>query len=1232
MLRKLFTSVTALVLTGFLAMGQGTGILKGVLKDNSNGEPIPFGNVAIFNGGQQVLSGVSDIEGNYTLKPIPPGKYKVRATFVGYGTKEIDGVIVSADKTTYLNIPLNPTAQQLEQIDIVTYLEPLIDPDTKSGGTITREEYQNMPSKNVNSVASTTAGVFQADEGSSLNIRGSRSNATEYFIDGQKVIGTSGLPQQSIEQISVITGGIPAMYGDATGGIISISTRGPQSQLFGGVEAITSQFLDAFGYNFIGWTIGGPIISKLDTATGMRQATIGYIISGELVTEKDDDPSAIGMYKVKDATLDRLNKYPLRISDLGAGTFKNAEFITLDSLEPIKFRQNVRTNQLRLNAKIDFKLSKNLGLSLGGSVDYNNRHTFIYEYALFNPSNNPQIITNTWRVFGKLTQKFGTDETKDDKSTSNIKNAFYTLQLNYTNYQRTEQDDDHRDNIFNYGYIGEFKTYRTPVYLAQQNGNQISYHLAGYQDTLVTFNPDPDGDGTILNEFGSNYTSLYYDLIPGNPRSLLDIQAGGGLLNGMRPSNVYSLWFNTGRQYGGYNKTDNSQFSMRTHFSADIKNHAVVAGFEYEQRNERFFSITPIGIWTLMRQLTNLHLSELDLANPVLNPYLSGTYDYYDYSFLVNANEQRQFDKSLREKLGVPDNYFIDIDSYDPTLYDLKMFSADDLLNDGQSLINYYGFDHTGRKTKGNTPFNDFFTGKDENGNFTRGIGAYQPIYVAGYIQDKFDFKDIKFNVGLRVDRFDANQRVLEDKYLLFPAKKLSEVNGTLNPNGNHPTNMGDGYVVYVDQNPNPTRILGYRDGDKWFDANGNELLDPKAIADGSSTGTITPYLLDPSKSKIDGSAFVDYNPQITVMPRVAFSFPISDVANFFAHYDVLTQRPSGFNRIEILDYYFITANQGSIINNPNLRPERTTDYELGFSQTLSEKKNSAITLSAFYRELRDMIQLVNVNYAYPINYLSFGNIDFGTVKGFSVAYDLRRTGGVSLNASYTLQFADGTGSSATEGYNLVSNGLPNLRTTMPLDFDQRHTIVTNFDYRFGSGKNYRGPVWTKGKGSENEKAIRILENMGGNIVFLAESGLPYTKQSNPTQAAAFGIAQRAVLKGSINGSNLPWSYRMDVRIDKSFELMFGGKGEGESDKKKAAVLNVYLQVLNALNTKNIQNVYAYTGNPTDDGFLTSAEAQNTITSQVNPTAFIDMYRVKLNNPNFYSIPRRIRLGVQLDF
>jgi hypothetical protein len=1229
MLRKLLLTVTALLAAGSMAFAQGTGVLSGTVTDGSNNEPIPFANIGIFNGANQILSTVSDIEGNYSLKPIPPGKYTLKASFVGYNTKQVDGVIISGDKTTYQNLSLAPTTQQLDQVDIIVFLEPLIDPDTKSGGTVTREEYKNMPSKNINSVASTTAGVFQKDEGDDLSIRGSRSTGTDYYIDGQKVIGSSGLPQSSIEQISIITGGTPAMYGDATGGIIAISTRGPQSELFGGVEAITSQFLDAYGYNFFGFTVGGPILSKMDTSTKMNKTILGYIVSGELVTEKDPDPSAIGTYKVKDDILDRLNVTPLRPSDLGAGTYKNAEFITMDSLEKIKYRQNVRSNSVRFNAKIDFKPTDNLNLTLGGSMDYNNKHEYTYEYALFNPSNNPQYITNTWRVFAKITQKFGSDEgTKDDKTTATIKNAYYTLQVNYSQYKRTIQDDTHKDNVFDYGYLGKYNTYRTKIYNPVITGNQTEYHMVGYVDTLVTFERDE------RNEFGANYTSLFYDLLPGDPETLDDIRAGGGLLNGDRPSNIYSLWYNTGRQYGGYSIDNRTQFSVRTHFSADVKNHAVQAGFEYEQRTERLYSLAPISLWGQMRQLVNEHLSQLDLANPVYNPYLSGTYDYYDYSYFVDVNSQRYFDKNLREKLGVGANEFIDIDSYDPSMFDMKMFSADDLLSDGSSIVNYYGYDHTGELIKGKVSFDDFFTKEDTDGNKTRSIAPYQPIYIAGYIQDKFDFKDLKFNVGVRVDRFDANQRVLKDKYLLYTAKTVSEVDGSLNTLGTHPSTMGDDFVVYVDQNPNPTSVLGYRDGDVWYDANGNVVQDPLVIADGSVTGTITPYLTDPSKTQIDATAFKDYDPQVTFMPRIAFSFPISDEANFFAHYDVLTQRPSGYNRLDILAYYYITNRQGAVINNPDLKPERTTDYELGFSQTLTEKKNSAITLSAFYRELRDMIQLVSVNYAYPINYLSYSNLDFGTVKGFTVAYDLRRSGGIQLNCSYTLQFADGTGSSATEGFNMVSNGLPNLRTTMPLDFDQRHSIVTNFDYRFGSGKNYTGPNWTKNKGTDKEKTIQWLNNVGANIVFRAGSGLPYTRQGNVTQAAAFGISQRSFLKGSVNGSNLPWTYRVDLRIDKNFELTFGGKkeGGGDTDKKKMANLNVYLQVLNVLNTKNIQNVYAYTGNPEDDGYLSSTESQSTINAQVNPASFIDMYSIKVNNPGNYSIPRRIRLGVTLDF
>jgi hypothetical protein len=48
---------------------------------------------------------------------------------------------------------------------------------------------------------------------------------------------------------------------------------------------------------------------------------------------------------------------------------------------------------------------------------------------------------------------------------------------------------------------------------------------------------------------------------------------------------------------------------------------------------------------------------------------------------------------------------------------------------------------------------------------------------------------------------------------------------------------------------------------------------------------------------------FQDYEPQIVVMPRVAFSFSITDQAQFFAHYDVLTQRPSSNLRNDPSEY-----------------------------------------------------------------------------------------------------------------------------------------------------------------------------------------------------------------------------------------------------------------------------------------------------------------------------------------
>lgn len=139
-----------------------------------------------------------------------------------------------------------------------------------------------------------------------------------------------------------------------------------------------------------------------------------------------------------------------------------------------------------------------------------------------------------------------------------------------------------------------------------------------------------------------------------------------------------------------------------------------------------------------------------------------------------------------------------------------------------------------------------------------------------------------------------------------------------------------------------------------------------------------------------------------------------------------------------------------------------------------------------------------------------------------------------------------------------------------------------------------------------------------------AGSGTPYSRQSNITQEAATGINDRSTLSGSLNGSRLPWQFRLNAKFNKEFAIKW-------SDKKKSYV-NVYLQVQNLLNARNIISVYRATGNPEDDGYLTAAASQSAINAQNDAEAFRYMYSLKVNNPSNYSLPRMWRAGISIQF
>lgn len=1245
MLKKLAVFVTVLFSLSVAYAQTGQGTIKGKMVDKGTGEPLPFANIVVMKGGSQVAGAQTDFDGKYTITALTPGSYDLIAKYVGYQDIKITGVSVQGGQITFVPDLKAGQGVDLAEFQVIAYEVPLISKDqTSSGGTVTRESIAKMPGRSAVSVAQTVGGVFSQDDGSDdLNIRGSRASGTNTYIDGIKVRGSQNLPNSAIEQVTVITGGLPAQFGDVTGGVVNITTRGAAKEWFGGIEYFSSGFkngkddvigLDDHGTNLLGFSLAGPILFKKDSSGNKGDAKIGFFISGELKYDVDPNPNAQTNFKVKDDVMEKLNATPFSNgSDFQTGVVNNAQFVKATDLEKIPFRLNTSRKGLNLAGKVDFNVSPTINVTLGGSFDYNDANLFNGNNALFNSQNNQQDIQRTWRAYARYTQRFA--NSTDQENASIIKDAFFSLQADYSNFNREIQDETHQDQLSHYGYIGKFTTTRINTFdqvvsthtIVDQNGDSVNT-LTGFFSNPNTISYDFEkGD---LNPILANYTQSFYDIFGDNSpftNTIEGVQGNGGLVNGDLPINIYSDLFNSmGRVSNQYFKQEQTQFRFTGSGSASIKDHAIQIGFEYEQRDDKSYTVSPVGLWTLGRRLVNAQIAQRSFVDGTFIEFPGaggGGISQFLLQQAYNPNEQSQFDKNLRESLGLAVNglEWIDFDSFGPDVWNISMFTPDEIYTGARGALSNFGYDHTGKKISGDPSLDDFFTKRDANGNFTRENPSFQPIYVAGYIQDKFAFDDLIFNVGVRIDRYDANQSVLKDEFSLFPVKTVAEVGNI----PDKPSNIGDNFVVYVNDATDPklTQITGYRDGNTWYNAQGEEISNPAIL---SSSGIPNPWLVDPNKNNVfrdlDATSFKDFSPQTNISPRISFSFPISDDALFFAHYDLLTSRPTSNNRMDLLSY--LNFNQGgnnflgNPFNNPDLKAEKTIDYELGFQQKLSN--HSALKISAFYREFRDQVQTSQIIGAFPGNYFTFQNKDFGTVKGMTISYDLRRFGNVTLRAAYTLQFADGTGSSTTTSLGLVSSGNGNLRTLVPLSFDQRHAIVLNGDYRYGAGKSYNGPV-IGGK--------QILKNTGANLTLRSGSGTPYTRTSRIVGTQITG-QPNSPQQGQLNASRLPWISTVDLKVDRTIDLKWG---KGEDQDKKEASLNVYVQVLNLFDALNILNVFSATGNADDDGFLQAAEWQNLIASKIDEKSFRDLYLASLqSNPNNYALPRRIRLGVQLNF
>ena len=1229
-MRRIFTAFLLTMLTvGLVSAQTGQTNLTGKVIDDV-GDPVISGNVTLYKDGVLVTGVLTDFDGNYNFANIDPGNYTVEASYVGYQTQRVEGVVIFAGKSNVLDFEMS-TGVNLDEVVVVDYKVPLIEQDnTTRGGVKTGEEIRNLPTKNINALAATTAGLSSQDEGRAINIRGSRSGATNYFIDGIRVSGPLP-PETEIDQLQVITGGFPAQIGDLTGGGISITSKGASKRYSGQVEVETSQFLDPYGYNMINGFVSGPLVKNK-----AGEPILGFRLSGRYRTIEEDGPTATGVYVVKDEVLEELKANPLeRIGDLNV-LVPTAEQLSPDDVELRDARPNERENRLDLTSKLDFRFNRNIELAITGT--YNNledRFTPSFnqhnsngvggrDWSLMNYENNPTNMDETWRVIARFRHRLGRQAAQlTEASTSVIQNASYYLSFAYEQGNNTVFDPRHEDRVWDYGHLGRFNYDYIPQVGpcdecpdgVDPNGVGQLFGHTGFTRQFTGFDPSNSANPGL---------SLYNALVPTDP-----LDDGAYLArNGFIPNNLnqaYGFFQNVHSVYNRYQESVDKTITFNGGFSFDIVpggsdkgRHTLTIGAMYEQRDNRFYAVSPNRLWVIANLLANEHIVGLDyeagpvdtLTSPLFPGIIFGQYG------LRTSDVDGQFYKAARERFGIGLNEYLDVDELDPSQMSLDLFSPREL-ND-QGLLAYYGYDYLGNLVGNDVTFNDFFNARDEAGQRTFPVAPWRPTYLGMWIQDKFQYKDIIFRLGLRADRYDANTQVLKDPYALYDIMTADEFYSSV-LGESKPANIGDDYKVYVEQEGS-SAIQAFRVGDQWYLPSGAPASDGRVIF---GTSTASPYYQQQDNNIRDirsenydpNTSFQDYESKIYWVPRLAFSFPISDEANFFANYDVLVSRPTSNTIVTPLNYFYFEDQGRTPANNPNLQPEQTIVYEVGFQQKLSN--SSALRLSAYYRELRDLIQRRTILYVpAPVSaYDTYGNIDFGTVKAFTVEYDLRRTNNVQLNANYTLQFADGTGSNANSQQGLTNRGL-NIRTLFPFSYDERHTLNLIVDYRYGSGKRYNGP---------RIAGRDILENFGVNVQTTAVSGRPYTRNLVPNTFGGTGNA------GTINGDRLPWRFNMDLRVDKQWDLT-----NKNIENARRLRLNTYLRVQNVLDIRNTLGVYSASGSPDDDGFLTSSFGEAAVQTLADvgrdPQFYLDSYSWAVLNSGFFNFPRRIFLGAIFEF
>lgn len=328
--------------------------------------------------------------------------------------------------------------------------------------------------------------------------------------------------------------------------------------------------------------------------------------------------------------------------------------------------------------------------------------------------------------------------------------------------------------------------------------------------------------------------------------------------------------------------------------------------------------------------------------------------------------------------------------------------------------------------------------------------------------------------------------------------------------------------------------------------------------------------------------------------PRLGISHPVSENAVLHFNYGYLFQPPQADLMYTNLDGKTTTGYP--LFGNPDLDPEKTVYYELGWTQVVSDGLRMNIT--TYYKDIKNMIGAREVVTEDLVPFTVFTNSDYGSSKGFDVALASLNRGLLNWSVNYSYMIAKGNASDPYDWYydhyTIEGDERPPLPSReYPLSFDQRHSLTAVADFRVARGEKMELMGWT------------LPSAWGVNLLGRYGSGMAFTKTS------ATGH-----WRGALNGERMPYTMRFDMRFNKNF--YFHDQGQ--------SFLSFFVAVENLFDRRNVVDVYTATGEPDDDARL----ALNVNSPDYEQEQYLTELLAK--DPQNYDHPRQIRVGMEFNF